>query len=96
MELEPSYAIGEPDADNSFRLMVAGYGKSAQIKGNGCWVAKSIGGYAAGTQGCGCKDYGHISPTRGATVCGPGEAIPDVVSTYGRWKATFKGRATCK
>ena len=92
LELEPSYAIGGNNEDNSFYLTLAGSGKSFVQKGDSCRIAKRFSGYAAGTQGCGCSAYSHKSPTRGATVEGPTGFVDDVVATYGKWQAEFKKR----
>ena len=92
-EFEPSYAQGEADEDNSFYLMFGGDGASAEVKEyGGVRIAKMISGYAAGVQGCGCSAYGHVSPTRDATITGPGVQVDDVVATSGRWQMVWKGR----
>lgn len=91
----PSYAKSDPEMDNSLYLTLAGSGTTC-LK-NGARVPYCISGYVAGTQGCGCTDYGHVSPTRriGAygALCG---AVDDVAAVYGRWSLKFKGRVTCK
>ena len=92
LELEPSYAIGGNTEDNSFFLLLSGKGTS-MVKGvEKIRIAKSIFGYAAGTQGCGCYAYGHKSPTRKASIVGPSDIVEDVVPTYGVWKAKRKKR----
>lgn len=91
LELEPSYAIGEPGEDNSFYLALAGSGLT-RIRSGAAWVARKLEGKAAGTQGCGCMGYGHKSPTRVAGKDGPTEEVDDVVATYGSWKAVWKAR----
>lgn len=88
--LEPSYALGGATEDNSFTLVLSGKGTSSFKKDQNRTVAKTFSGYAAGRQGCGCAAYGHKSPTRDATVCGPGERDNDVVATFGKWTATWK------
>ena len=90
MELVPSYAMDEPDEDNSFFLFLSGKGTSS-IRG-GSRIATKIWGYVSGTQGCGCSEYGHLSPTRKATVSGPGRFSDDVVPTYGTWSARWRRR----
>lgn len=89
IELLPSYAIGEPTSDNSFRLVLAGSGKSKQLKFKTYRITKKISGFASGTQGCSCSAYGHKSPTRLAGVLGNTDEVNDVVATWGRWQATF-------
>lgn len=91
--LEPSYAIGEASEDNSFTLILSGKGSSTKC--NGTTIAKKLSGYASGVQGCGCSDYGHKSPTRKATMNGPGNAADDVVATFGTWTAKWKTRGIC-
>lgn len=96
LELQPSYALGGATEDNSFYLLLSGSGKSAVYKKFGCRITKTLSGYAAGTQGCGCYDYGHKSPTRDASICGASTEVNDVVATYGKWSATFKTRCFCQ
>lgn len=72
---EPSYAIGpEPTEDNSLILVLSGYGNSS---GN------RITGYVAGQIGCGCKEYGHVSPTR---IWGT-DRVVDTAAVFGKWYA---------
>lgn len=92
---EPSYAIGEPTEDNSFTLMLSGSGLSANKKAYNARIATSFSGNVAGVQGCGCADYGHKSPTREASACGPSDEVSDIVATYGTWRATWKNRVFC-
>lgn len=88
--LEPSYAIDKVNEDNSFYLVLSGNGTST-LK-NGCRIAKKIKGNVAGSQGCGCSDYGHKSPTREASVNGFSNNAADVVSTYGTWSIIWRRR----
>ena len=94
LELEPSYAIGGNNEDNSFYILVAGSGSSVFKNQDGYRVAKTFSGYVTGTQGCGCSAYSHKSPTRSAGIDGPTDRVDDVVATYGRWKAKWDGRIT--
>lgn len=72
---EPSYAIGpEPTEDNSLILTLSGYGSTS---------GKMLKGYAAGQVGCGCHEYGHVSPTR---IWGQ-DTVVDTASVFGTWKA---------
>lgn len=59
VEAEPSYSLSELSEDTSLYITLAGKG-DIDSKGR----MRTVSGYAAGTIGCGCKDYGHISPTR--------------------------------
>lgn len=95
LELEPNYAIGGNNEDNSFYVLLAGKGTSRFYKNLGSRIAKKFKGYAAGTQGCGCSAYSHKSPTRNATVCGPMDEVSDVVATFGQWSAKWKNRIVC-
>lgn len=98
MIAEPSYNIAsEVDEDNSLYIMLSGIGNSIKLKGTNTIVAKSFRGNVTGTLGCGCKAYGHVSPTRTMTVDGPGD-VTDVATTYGTWRATWKktiSRSNC-
>lgn len=91
-QLLPSYAIGEPEEDNSFYMMFAGKGSSACKSNLKSRIVKRLNGYAAGMQGCSCMAYGHKSPTRNAGISGPTEVVNDVVSSFGTWRATWKNR----
>lgn len=68
LDLDPSYNIGEDEPDNTLMMTLAGCGSSD----------KSIKGAVTGQIGCGCKAYGHVSPTR--TVHGQ---VDDIVPLYG-------------
>ena len=81
---EPSYNIGEMDEDNGLYLVLAGKGK---LTSNG--QLKNLSGYAAGTIGCGCKAYGHVSPTRRIGFYGATDQVDDVAAVYGNWSAKF-------
>ena len=73
---EPSYAIGpEPTEDNSLLLTLAG--RSPTNRPN------RLSGYASGQIGCGCTEYGHVSPTR---IWGLASVV-DTASVYGTWTA---------
>lgn len=82
---EPSYNIGEFDEDNGLYVMLAGKG----ILHSKDKYLRKAKGIAAGTLGCGCMAYGHISPTRRLTYFGPGQEVDDVASVYGKWTLTF-------
>ena len=83
IEAQPSYVFSyEPTEDNSLILTLSGKGSSR----------KSLYGYAAGTLGCGCTDYGHISPTRVMGANGPLGVVQDVAAVYGTWRAKLKYR----
>ncbi len=56
---EPSYNIGEYDEDTSLFVTLGGKGTISK-KG----YIQHARGYLAGSLGCGCMAYGHISPTR--------------------------------
>ena len=89
LEALPSYVSSEPDADNSFYLTFSGRGPTTSGIRHGALLPKTLMGYVAGTQGCGCSCYGHISPTRAAGVYGPTEKVIDVASVFGQWRAIY-------
>lgn len=91
---EPSYALSEIGEDNSLYLELAGYGTSSANKIAGCRIPKQLSGYAAGTLGCACSDYGHISPTRVIGPFGFLNIVDDIAPVYGTWKMHFKVRET--
>ena len=66
-ELEPSYALGEPNNNNSLILVFSG-ASTLSTKKLSCGVKikfpTTVSDHVVGTQGCGCHDYGHVSPTR--------------------------------
>ena len=88
--LEPSYALTDVNEDNSFYLVISGSGSSSIKDGNR--IATAFNGRAVGTQGCGCTDYGHKSPTRGIGIKAPTDQPEDVVGTYGNWSLRWKKR----
>ena len=90
-ELEPSYALSEANNDNSLILIFSGSGSmiSKKIDGIKTRFPISISGYVTGTQGCGCHDYGHLSPTRVIGIYGASEQAIDIASVWGTWKAKF-------
>lgn len=90
--LDPSYAISTVNEDNSFYLILSGIGVSTYKKELESKLTKTITGYVVGTQGCGCTDYGHKSPTRVGALFGPSEKVDDVVATMGSWTAKWRRR----
>lgn len=52
-------------------------------------IIYTLRGYDAGTLGCGCYAYGHVSPTRRAGALAPTDQVDDVAATYGTWRATY-------
>ena len=48
---------------------------------------KTLSGYAAGTIGCGCMAYGHVSPTRMLGFWGATDIVDDVAAVHGTWTA---------
>ena len=90
---EPSYNIGEFDEDNALYIMLAGKGTfSSKIKN-----LNYASGYLAGTLGCGCMAYGHVSPTRQIGYFGPiNDDVDDVAAVYGRWSIKYNASKTCR
>lgn len=73
MEATPSYALADGE-DDTLLVTMSGSGRDD----------RTIQGYVAGQLGCGCRAYGHVSPTR--IMWNPG-AVPDTASVWGTWKA---------
>lgn len=91
VEAIPSYAIGTVGDDNSLYLSLAGTGTSAtktmKPEAMKYVVPKTINGYVTGTQGCGCADYGHVSPTRLLGMYGAMlDYVDDVAAVLGTWR----------
>ena len=69
----PSYIPAyRPTDDETLELTLAGRGSSS----------KRVFGYAAGTLGCGCSWYGHVSPTRNMLDW----SVVDRAAVYGTFK----------
>ena len=79
LDLDPSYNIGDDEPDNALIVTLAAQGSSE----------KTLTGNVTGQIGCGCKAYGHVSPTR--TI---GCYVDDKVPLYGTFK--MKRVTTCK
>lgn len=79
---EPNYNIGAFDEDTSLFIDLAGKGsmKKDQIK--------TANGFVAGTLGCGCYYYGHVSPTRLIWWYGISPYVSDIAAVYGKWTMT--------
>ena len=54
-------------------------------------IINTIRGNNAGSIGCGCTEYGHISPTRVAGALAATSEVDDVAATYGTWSASYVG-----
>ncbi len=80
IQAEPSYNIGEIDEETSLYVTLAGEG-IVDARGR----LLTVSGYAAGTLGCGCKAYGHVSPTRTLGYYGATSQVDDVAAVFGRW-----------
>lgn len=107
LDAEPSYSIGEDDEDNSLLITLGGYGTVANCTwypfyccgSTACrkyyqkiQVIARLRGYLGGTLGCGCKAYGHKSPTRVMGYDGHTKKVDDVAAVFGQWIATYRGR----
>lgn len=94
MDAEPNYNVGGDDEDNSLLITLAGHGSSTSKRFNGykCMIPKSFKGTVSGTLGCGCKAYGHTSPTRVACATGASNLVDDVAPVHGTWSAYFVTR----
>ena len=78
---EPNYNIGQMNEDNGLYLVLSGKGSISKNK------LKTLSGTAAGTIGCGCRAYGHVSPTRKMKLNGDVGAVDDVAAVHGQWSA---------
>lgn len=75
IEAMPSYAIGPaPNEDNSLLVTLAGRGSAS---------GRMLRGYVSGQLGCGCYEYGHVSPTR---IWGT-DRVVDTAAVFGTWTA---------
>lgn len=77
---EPSYNIGEFDEDTSLFVTLAGKGRLKNGR------VKTASGSVAGTLGCGCYAYGHVSPTRVIWWYGVSDIVTDVAAVHGTWR----------
>lgn len=102
-DFEPSYNIGEDEPDNALLLYFGGYGTLSRVKtdcrpcsdctcGPYAWKVKKWRGYCVGTMGCGCRAYGHTSPTRVLGFCGVlCDYVVDVAAIpMGKWYASYR------
>lgn len=85
LELFPSYALGTvPTEDNSLVVQFSGIGKSSMSGQRR--VIRSVSCYLTGQLGCGCAEYGHVSPTRYGGFYGPMDFPVDISAVYGKCK----------
>lgn len=94
-DFEPSYNIGDDEPDNALLLYFGGYGSLVRVRiGCGLYACKvrQWRGYCVGTMGCGCRAYGHTSPTRVLGFCGVlCSYVVDVAAIpMGQWYATYR------
>ena len=68
VDLDPSYNIGADEPDNTLLLTMSGKGNRRRITGN-----------VAGQIGCGCRAYGHVSPTRIMWT----DTVTDIAAVHG-------------
>lgn len=83
IDADPSYNIGEDEPDNTLILTLSGKG-----------THNSMRGYASGQIGCGCRAYGHKSPTRIMGEGGSAGEVTDIAAVWGSWSAKY--RRTCR
>lgn len=87
---DPSYNIGDDGEDNTLYIVLAGSGYISNRKRSNQQVISTMRGFLAGTLGCGCTAYGHVSPTRVNGVRGPIlSQVDDVAAVWGKWKAAY-------
>lgn len=105
MDCDPSYNIGDDEPDNSLLITLSGTGSTCD-KGYYTYscngkkqlafkyrLLKSLNGRVVGTLGCGCRAYGHTSPTRkiGAfgAIC---DYVVDIAAVDGTWRAVYNSK----
>ena len=88
-QADPSYNIGGVEEDNTLIIELSGYGT---LKGD---VLKNLKGSVKGQIGCGCRAYGHVSPTRLFLGWLTG-IVWDIAPVYGTFNAHFLRRQTLK
>lgn len=81
IEANPSYNVGDDEPDNTLIQTISCYGKQF-----GTFV-----GYAAGQLGCGCRAYGHVSPTRQLGPQGATDKVRDIASCFGTFRMKWVG-----
>lgn len=101
VELWPDYNVSAiVEEDNSLVVQFAGKGTASSSHAyrgeTGMQTIVTLSGYVVGTLGCGCSDYGHVSPTRIAGPFGPLDYVVDVASVYGNWTARFNKKESGK
>lgn len=79
LDLNPSYNIGDDEPDNTLLITLSGLGASDRI----------FSGHVTGNIGCGCKAYGHKSPTRTISCL-----VSDVVPVSGTF--TMRRIGVCR
>lgn len=89
---DPSYNIGEVDEDNSLYLELSGHGKMKSKSKYCSLVMDTLKGSVTGRIGCGCSEYGHISPTRMYMGYLNYDWVIDIAPLDGTWTAKFKSR----
>ena len=89
---EPSYNIGKLDEDNALYVTLAGRGNFHPCKK----YLKYVKGKVAGTLGCGCMAYGHVSPTRQIGYCGATDVVDDVAAVDGTWSMKFNAKKSSR
>lgn len=83
----PNYSLGTENEDNSLYIRLSGTGTTSFSNKTGTRYIRRMTGSVTGTLGCGCMDYGHISPTRVMGMFGPTTLVDDVAAVYGSWTA---------
>ena len=93
-EFNPSYNVGDDEPDNTLLLDFGGRGTLQPVrlaKGYALKVRRWTG-FCVGMMGCGCRAYGHISPTRALGFCGPvlDEVVDVAAIPMGKWVAVYR------
>lgn len=84
--LEPSYSISDTvTEDNALVLEFSGRGRMTSVDG-ARYAPGIVQGGVSGSIGCGCANYGHVSPTRIIGPRGASDIVVDIAAVWGTWR----------
>lgn len=90
----PSYNVGDDEPDNTLVLDFGGRGNVQRIMTAHGVVGKVLQwqGFCVGQMGCGCRAYGHVSPTRVLGFYGPllDQVVDIAAIPMGKWVARYR------
>ena len=97
IDCDPSYNVGEDEADNSLLITLAGFGKSkVKTFKTTCGqkykyrIPYSFSGKVSGSLGCGCTVVLHKSATRTIGINGATKKVTDVAPSCGTFTIKYK------